>query len=66
MTKKRWPCPIEGCKYNAHKEQGLWNHLYMQHRKAELIRALTRGSLLTQGYEYLLKSELINKLLERI
>jgi len=37
------PCPIEGCKSRWHNRNGLEGHLWRNHRKSEIIKALLDG-----------------------
>jgi len=43
MTEKLKPCVIEGCKHNWKKRDGLEAHLYLRHRKSELVKALLKA-----------------------
>jgi len=43
MTEKLKPCPIEGCQKRWLTRDGLRGHLYREHRKAEIIKALLDG-----------------------
>ena len=40
------PCPIEGCKYHWISLDALFGHLYNNHRKNEIIKALLEALFL--------------------
>ena len=37
---QRYPCPVKGCGYNARKEDGIFRHLYEEHRKATIVQTI--------------------------
>lgn len=46
-------CPLADCSYNGRNESGLWQHLMMDHRKDEVVKALLLAVKVAQAFREL-------------